>query len=76
MTVHWIEESVNGEWTLCSNLIGFANMQNKHNGVRLGQALYKILCGVGIAHLVRCQLSGVTLLTHKKACLGDVQQRQ
>ena len=41
VTCHWIEEHMPGEWTIEQALIGFVQMNTAHNGVCLGQALYK-----------------------------------
>lgn len=53
VTGHWIEESTPSNWELKSALLGFTRLNNAHNGMRLGQALYKIVQRVGIAHKVR-----------------------
>ncbi|KAJ3531266.1 hypothetical protein NM688_g7598 [Phlebia brevispora] len=42
VTAHWIEESRPGDWILRSALVGFTQLNNAHNGQRLGQALYLI----------------------------------
>ena len=52
VTGHWIEESVAGVWTLESALLGFVRLNNSHHGVRLGQALYKVVARIGIQHKV------------------------
>ena len=52
VTGHWIEESSSGGWELQCAVLGFTQLNNSHNGQRLGQALYKIIDRVGIAHKV------------------------
>ena len=52
VTGSWIEE-VNGQWELQTALLGFTQLNNAHNGVRLGQALFKVISRAGIAHKVR-----------------------
>ncbi|PSR75311.1 hypothetical protein PHLCEN_2v9174 [Hermanssonia centrifuga] len=49
VTAHWIQELPNREWELRSALIGFTQLNNAHNGPRLGQALFKIVDRLGIA---------------------------
>ena len=53
VTAHWIEEIAPASWELRSALIGFTQLNNAHNGERLGQALYKITDRLGIAGRVR-----------------------
>ncbi|KAK6969475.1 putative AC transposase [Favolaschia claudopus] len=48
VTGHWIEEVSPGIWESREALIGFTRLNNAHNGVRLGQALYKIVARLGI----------------------------
>jgi|SRR6267142_146539 len=43
VTTHWIKEPTPTKWELKSALIGFMQLNNAHNGVRLGQALFKII---------------------------------
>ena len=52
VTGHWIEESKPGSWLLESAVLGFTQINNAHNGLRLGQALFKICDRLGIAHKV------------------------
>lgn len=52
LTGHWIKETTVGVWTVQSALLGFTRLNNAHNGVRLGQALFKLVKRVGIAHKV------------------------
>lgn len=52
VTGSWIEE-VNGRWELQTTLLGFIQLNNAHNGVRLGQALFKVVSRMGISHKVR-----------------------
>jgi len=55
VTGHWIEESVPTQWELKSKLLGFTRLCNAHNGEQLGQALFKVVNQVGIAHKVSTQ---------------------
>ncbi|KAF7342966.1 putative AC transposase [Mycena venus] len=48
VTGHWIEEVSPGVWESQEALIGFTRLNSAHNGVRLGQALYKIVSRLGI----------------------------
>ncbi|KAG6870655.1 hypothetical protein C0993_004274, partial [Termitomyces sp. T159_Od127] len=50
VTGHWIEETTPMQWELKSVLVGFTWLCNAHNGERLGQALYKLVNRIGIAH--------------------------
>jgi len=53
VTGSWIEEEKNtGQWELKTALLGFTQLNNAHNGVRLGQALFKVISWAGIAHKV------------------------
>jgi hypothetical protein len=52
VTGHWVEERVKDKWTLEHALLGFTQMNTAHNGVRLGQALFKICNRLGIVHKV------------------------
>jgi hypothetical protein len=52
VTGSWVEE-VGGRWELQTALLGFTKLNNSHNGTRLGQALFKIVARLGIAHKVR-----------------------
>lgn len=52
VTGHWIEEKSPGKWTADHALLGFTQMNTSHNGVRLGQALYKICDRLKIVHKV------------------------
>ena len=52
VTAHWIEESTHAKWELKSALIGFTQLNNAHNGERLGQALFKVIKRVGIENHV------------------------
>jgi len=54
VTGHWIEEQALGKWKLEHALFGFTLMNTAHNGVRLGQVLYKICDHLKIVHKVRC----------------------
>lgn len=55
VTGSWIEE-VDGRWKLQTALLGFTHLNNAYNGVRLGQALFKVVSRAGIAHKVRCSI--------------------
>jgi hypothetical protein len=57
VTGHWIEETTPGLWELKSGLLGFTQINNAHNGERLGQALFKIIKRVGIEQKVSCLVS-------------------
>jgi hypothetical protein len=52
VTGSWVEET-NGRWELQTAILGFTQLNNAHNGERLGQALFKIVSRLGIAHKVR-----------------------
>jgi hypothetical protein len=52
VTAHWVEEPVPGRWELKSAIIGFTQLNNAHNGKRLGHALLKVVKRVGIEHKV------------------------
>ncbi|KAF8231967.1 hypothetical protein L208DRAFT_1065075, partial [Tricholoma matsutake] len=52
VTGHWIEETMPTQWELKSGLLGFTQLSNAHNGEQLGQALYKIIKWVSIAHKI------------------------
>ena len=51
VTGSWINEE-NAKWQLQTALLGFTQLNNAHNGTRLGQALFKIVLRVRIAHKV------------------------
>nr|VWO99711.1 Uncharacterized protein [Ganoderma boninense] len=42
VTGHWIEEPQPGVWEFHNTLLGFVWLNNAHNGVRLGQAMFKV----------------------------------
>ena len=42
VTGSWIKEE-NGQWKLQTALLGFIQLNNAHNGVWLGQALFKVV---------------------------------
>lgn len=52
VTASWIEENAVHVWSLQTALLGFVQLNNAHNGVRLGQALYKVVKRVGATHKV------------------------
>lgn len=59
VTGHWIEELSPGVWTLQSALFGFTQMNNAHNGVRLGRALFEIVKRLKIEHKVHANNSAL-----------------
>lgn len=63
VTGHWIEESAPGVWSSETALLGFVRLNNAHSGVRLGQALFKVVQRVGIEHKV-CVLLPHDCITH------------
>jgi hypothetical protein len=52
VTGHWIEESTPTQWQLKTSLLGFTRVNNAHNGVWLGQILFKVIQRVGIENKV------------------------
>ena len=64
VTAHWIKESTDSQWELKSALIGFTKLNNAHNGVRLGQALFKVIKRVGIENKVSEHLLAIALAAH------------
>lgn len=52
VTGHWIEEQSFGVWKVESALLDFTRLNHAHNGKRLGQALFKVMKCVGIAHKI------------------------
>lgn len=52
VTGYWIEELSVGVLEVQSAMIEFTPLNNAHNGVQLGQALFKVVDQVGIAHKV------------------------
>jgi hypothetical protein len=70
VTGHWIVESTPSHWELKSVLLGFTQLNNAHNGKRLGQALYKIVERVGIEHKVSTA-SHVMYLYHLIELISD-----
>jgi hypothetical protein len=61
---HWIRESTDSQWELKSVLIGFTKLNNAHNGVRLGQALFKVIKRVGIENKVSEHSLAIALAAH------------
>ena len=51
MTGSWIQHE-GGKWELKSALFSFVQLNNAHNGTRLGQALFKIVKRLRIGHKV------------------------
>jgi len=72
VTAHWTRESTPTKWELKSAIIGFTRLNNAHNGVRLGQALFKIIKRVGLEYKVSLCLCHHTIpslaRTHPRAC--------
>lgn len=52
VTGHWIEVMTPTQWKSESALLGFTQVNNAHNGKRLGGTLFKVLDRVGITHKV------------------------
>lgn len=52
VTGSWVQENSPGVWEVKTALIGFTQMNNAHNGVRLGQALYLVVHRLGITHKI------------------------
>lgn len=52
VTGHYIYVDDNGEWELENTLLGFVRLNGSHNGVRLGQTLFKVVDRVGATHKV------------------------
>ncbi|KAF8800352.1 hypothetical protein BYT27DRAFT_7018892, partial [Phlegmacium glaucopus] len=52
VTGHWIEEVSPNMWKLKHALLGFTQLNMAHNGICLGQALYKICDRLNIVHKV------------------------
>ena len=67
MTGHWIEETTPAQWEHKTAVLGFTQVNNAHNGQRLGQALFKICRRVGILHKV--WVSSFTVTWHHPAPL-------
>lgn len=61
VTGHWIEETSPAIWELQEALLGYTHLNSSHNGTRLGQALFKIVERVGIAHKV-CPITASSAL--------------
>jgi hypothetical protein len=55
VTASWIEENTPHVWTLQTGLLAFIQLNNSHNGVHLGQALYKAVKCLDVTHKV-CDL--------------------
>lgn len=73
VTAHWIEEVSPGVWKMQSALTGFTQMNNAHNGERLGLELYRTFQRLGIVHKVRmmaCCLSRVTISLRSADWMG------
>ena len=63
VTGHWIEETMPTLWELKSGLLGFTQLNNAHNGERLGQALFKTIKRVGIEKKVGYLVHDIVALT-------------
>lgn len=51
VTGSWVEEE-NSKWQVQSALVSFTQLNNSHNGMCLGQALFKIVLCLCIGHKV------------------------
>lgn len=56
VTGHWSEKVSDNLWEEHSALLGFSQMNSKHDGVNLGLVLYKIVRRLGFRHKVSCLL--------------------
>jgi hypothetical protein len=75
VTGHWIEEVQSEEWVEQEALLGFTQMNTAHNGVRLGQALYKVCARLGIVHKVHrfhttVNITNIYEISFTNACHG------
>jgi hypothetical protein len=52
VTGHWIQAPSPMQWELQSALFGFTQINNAHNGLRLGQALFKVAQRISITEKV------------------------
>lgn len=48
VTGHWIEETNTGSWTLEHALLGFVQLNTKHDGDTIGAAMFKVCDRLGI----------------------------
>lgn len=64
VTAHWTTASTPTDWDLSSALIGFTRLNNAHVGVRLGQALFKVIKRLGIVAKVRYSVLCVRVTAH------------
>ena len=71
VTGHWIETRADKSGFLNSALLGFTKLNNAHNGVHLGQALYRIVDHLGITHKVDSISLGQ--LSNRTDCSIDIQ---
>lgn len=75
-----MEDKADGGWELKSSLAGFVNVAEAHTGVRLGQAMYKVLQRIGIAHKVcssqSTDQSRQPRLPLMAGRLGNIRQRE
>ena len=72
VTGHWIEELAPTKWELNSALLGFTRLNNAHNGERLGQALFKIIIRIGIAHKVSSYFECISLIFASNLKVGHI----
>jgi hypothetical protein len=62
VTGHWIEEHLPRVWSIEQALLGFVQMNTAHNGVCLGQVLYKVCNHLQIVPKVGVNTFQLTLL--------------
>jgi hypothetical protein len=78
VTAHWTAVSTPTDWDLSSALIGFTRLNNAHVGVRLGQALFKVIKRLGIANKVcysaLCYVAVLTATFQRSAMLLAIMQ--
>ena len=48
----WVEEGPQSAWKVQTALLGFVQLNNAHNGQRLGQTLFKVVQRMRITHKV------------------------
>lgn len=53
VTGHWIEEVLPNTWKLKHALLGFTQMNTAHDGICLGQVLYKVCDRLDIVDKVK-----------------------
>lgn len=62
VTGSWINEE-NAKWQLQTALLGFTQLNNAHNGTRLGQALFKIVLFMRLEETRRISQNDKKLMT-------------